>query len=270
MTSSLEDAPANHFTVGIVDDVSHSSLQVDPTFDTEGDDTMRAVFFGLGSDGTVSANKNTVKIIGERTDLHAQGYFVLRLQEGGRGDDLPSALRPASRSRSTYLIRQADFVACHQFELLERTDVLAVAGPARRSSSTARTGPRRSGTHLPREVQAAIVDKGLRFYVVDGYAVAREAGLGTRINTVLQTCFFALADILPIDEAIGAIKEAVATELRQARRDGRRAQRRRRSTPRSRRCTRSWSRPRRPASDQRPPAVPPEAPPTSCSASPPR
>ncbi len=203
------DAPANHFTVGIVDDVSHSSLRVDPTFDTEGDHTTRAVFFGLGSDGTVSANRNTIKIIGERTDLHAQGYFVLDSKKAGAVTISHLRFGPHPIT-STYLIRQADFVACHQFERLESTDVLAVARPGATFLLNSPYGPEEVWDHLPREVQGAIVDKGLRFHVVDGYRVAREAGLGTRINTVLQTCFFALTNILPIDEAIGAIKEAVA------------------------------------------------------------
>jgi pyruvate-ferredoxin/flavodoxin oxidoreductase len=200
--------PRRHFTVGIVDDVSHSSLPIDPTFETEHPDTVRAVFFGLGADGTVSANKNSIKIIGEHTDLHAQGYFVYDSKKSGAVTVSHLRFGPLP-IRSTYLIRQANFVACHQFERLEHTDVLAVARPGATFLLNSPYGPDEVWDTLPREVQDQIVDKGLRFYVVDGYAVAKEAGLGTRVNTVLQTCFFALTDILPIDEAIAAIKDAI-------------------------------------------------------------
>ena len=202
------DEPKNHFTVGIVDDVTGTSLPVDRSFTTEPDDVVRAVFFGLGSDGTVSANRNSIKIIGARTDLHAQGYFVLDSKKAG--SVTVSHLRFGPRPiRSTYLIEQASFVACHDFERLERSDVLGVAAPGATLLLNSPFGPDEVWDQLPLEVQRQIVDKGLRLFVVDGYGIAKEAGLGTRINTVLQTCFFALADIFPIDEAVQAIKEAI-------------------------------------------------------------
>jgi pyruvate-ferredoxin/flavodoxin oxidoreductase len=200
--------PKNHFTVGINDDVGGTSLPVDPDFDTEHEDTVRAVFYGLGSDGTVSANKNSIKIIGEHTDLHSQGFFVYDSKKAGAVTVSHLRFGPQEIS-STYLIKRAQFVACHQFERLEQTDVLAVAAPGATFLLNSPYGPDEVWDHLPREVQEQIVAKGLRFYVVDGYEVAKEAGLGTRINTVLQTCFFALTEILPIDEAVQAIKDAI-------------------------------------------------------------
>jgi pyruvate-ferredoxin/flavodoxin oxidoreductase len=200
--------PVNHFSVGIVDDVSRLSLPVDPDFDTEDPDVVRAVFFGLGSDGTVSANKNTIKIIGERTDLHAQGYFVYDSKKAG--SVTVSHLRFGPRPiRSTYLIRSADVVAVHQFERLERSDVLSVAADGGTFLLNSPYGPDDVWAQLPETTRRRIIDKHLRMFVVDGYRVAKEAGLGTRVNTVLQTCFFAIADILPPDEAVAAIKDAI-------------------------------------------------------------
>jgi pyruvate-ferredoxin/flavodoxin oxidoreductase len=206
---ALDDAePRTHFTVGIVDDVSHSSLRVDPDFDTESDEVVRAVFYGLGSDGTVSANKNSIKIIGEHTDLYAQGYFVYDSKKAG-GVTVSHLRFGPEPIRSTYLIRSAGFVACHQFERLERTDVLDVAAPGATFLLNSPYAADEVWANLPEETRRQIMDKGLRFYVVDAYAVAKEAGLGTRINTVMQTCFFALAEVLPHDEAVEAIKEAI-------------------------------------------------------------
>jgi pyruvate-ferredoxin/flavodoxin oxidoreductase len=200
--------PKQHFTVGIVDDVTRTSLEVDHDFDTEPDDVVRAVFYGLGSDGTVSANKNSIKIIGENTDLFAQGYFVYDSKKAG--SVTVSHLRFGPRPiRSTYLIRQASIVACHDFERMERTDVLSVAAPGATFLLNSPYGPDEVWSRLPGEVQHQIVEKRLRFFVVDGYRVAKDAGLGSRVNTVLQTCFFALAGILPTDEAIRAIKDAI-------------------------------------------------------------
>ncbi|MGZ8623735.1 MAG: pyruvate:ferredoxin (flavodoxin) oxidoreductase [Actinomycetota bacterium] len=200
--------PVNHFTVGITDDVTRLSLPVDPDFDTEDPDVVRAVFFGLGSDGTVSANKNTIKIIGEETDLHAQGYFVYDSKKAG--GLTVSHLRFGPRPiRSTYLIRSANVVAVHQFERLERADVLSVAAEGATFLLNSPYGPDEVWEHLPEATRRHIVDKHLRMFVVDGYRVAKEAGLGTRVNTVLQTCFFAIADILPPDEAVSAIKAAI-------------------------------------------------------------
>ncbi len=203
-----EPQPKNHFTVGIVDDVTHTSLKVDAEFDTEAADVVRAVFFGLGSDGTVSANKNSIKIIGENTDLQAQGYFVFDSKKAGAVT--VSHLRFGPRPiRSTYLIRRASFVACHDFERLERTDVLEVAADGATFLLNSPYGPDEVWQHLPVEVQGQIIDKHIRLFVVDGYKVAKEAGLGTRVNTVLQTCFFALSEVLPIKEAVAAIKDAI-------------------------------------------------------------
>jgi pyruvate-ferredoxin/flavodoxin oxidoreductase len=200
--------PRPHFTVGIVDDVSGLSLTVDPDLDTEPDDVVRAVFYGLGSDGTVSANRNSIRIIGEHTDLYAQGYFVFDSKKAG--STTVSHLRFGPHPiGSTYLIRRASFVACHQWEHLERADVLGVAERGATFLLNSPFGPDEVWEHLPVEVQRRIIDLGIRFFVVDGYRVAKEAGLGNRVNTVLQTCFFALADILPVPEAIAAIKDAI-------------------------------------------------------------
>jgi pyruvate-ferredoxin/flavodoxin oxidoreductase len=197
-----------HFTVGIRDDVSGSSLDVDTTFRTEPETVVRAVFFGLGSDGTVGANKNSVKIIAERTGLHAQGYFVYDSKKAG--STTVSHLRFGPEPiRSTYLIDRAGFVACHHFDLLSRMDVLGVAEEGATFLLNSRYGPDDVWEHLPPDVREQIVRKRLRFYVVDAGRVAREAGLGARVNTVLQPCFFALADVLPRDEAITAIKDAI-------------------------------------------------------------
>ena len=200
--------PRNHFTVGIVDDVTHTSLEFDRSFQTEADDVVRAVFYGLGSDGTVGANKNSVKIVGEQTPLYAQGYFVYDSKKSGSTtiSHLRFSPRPIS---STYLIEHASFVACHQFPMLERVDVLGAAAPGATFLLNSPYGPDEVWEELPHEVRAEIVEKGIRFYVVDAGAVAREAGLGKRVNTVLQTCFFALADVLPVDQAIAAIKDAI-------------------------------------------------------------
>ncbi|MGZ5351770.1 MAG: pyruvate:ferredoxin (flavodoxin) oxidoreductase [Actinomycetota bacterium] len=205
-----QDRPKNHFTVGIVDDVSHTSLDVDRSFTTEADDVVRAVFYGLGADGTVGANKNSVKIIGEGTDLYAQGYFVYDSKKSG--SMTTSHLRFGKRPiRSSYLIGpgQANFVACHQFSFLERKDVLEVAAPGATFLLNSPFGAETVWATLPVETQRAIVDKGLRFFVVDAQRVATAAGLGSRVNTILQTCFFALAGVLDQAEAIERIKTAI-------------------------------------------------------------
>ncbi|MFB3738842.1 MAG: pyruvate:ferredoxin (flavodoxin) oxidoreductase, partial [Candidatus Velamenicoccus archaeovorus] len=200
--------PKNHFTIGIHDDVTHTSLAWDPDFRTEPDEVVRALFFGLGADGTVSANKSSVKIIGEGTDLFAQGYFVYDSKKSG--SMTTSHLRFGPQPiESSYLIRQASFVACHQFNFLERTDVLAAAEPGATFLLNSPYGPDEVWDHLPLETQRAIVDKDLSFYVIDAQAIADEVGLGTRINTILQTCFFALAGVLERDEAIARIKHAI-------------------------------------------------------------
>ncbi|MCS7351069.1 MAG: pyruvate:ferredoxin (flavodoxin) oxidoreductase [Anaerolineae bacterium] len=203
-----KDRPKNHFTVGIYDDVTHTSLAFDPDFFIESPDTVRAVFYGLGADGTVSANKNSIKIIGDTTDYYAQGYFVYDSKKSG--SVTVSHLRFGPRPiRSSYLIRRANFVACHQFHFLERMDVLQAAEPGGIFLLNSPYGPDEVWDHLPRSVQQAILEKNLRFYVIDAYRIAREHGLGPRINTILQTCFFALTPILPIERAIAEIKDAI-------------------------------------------------------------
>ena len=200
--------PKNHFTIGIRDDVTHTSLHFDPSFSTESPDTVRALFYGLGSDGTVGANKNSIKIIGEDTPNHAQGYFVYDSKKAGSTTVSHLRFGP-SPIRSSYLITQASFVACHQFNFLERMDVLAAAEPGATFLLNAPYGPGEVWNHLPREVQNQIIQKHLRFFVIDGYKVARDAGMGNRINTIMQTCFFAISGVLPREDAIEAIKKAI-------------------------------------------------------------
>ncbi len=199
--------PRRHTTVGIIDDVSHSSVDPDPEF-TAPSRAVQAVFYGLGADGTVGANKQSVGIIGERAGRYAQGYFVYDSNKSG--SVTTSHLRFGSDPiRSTYLIEQADFVACHQFGLLEKTKVLGLAKPGAIFLLNSAYGADRVWEHLPVEVQQQIIDKKLGFYVIDAYRVAREVGLGTRINTVMQPCFFALSNVLPREEGIAAIKDSI-------------------------------------------------------------
>ena len=199
--------PRRQFTVGIVDDVTHLSLPVDPAFDVEPEDVKRAVFFGLGADGTVGANKNSIKIIGEQTELWPQGYFVYDSKKSGA--TTVSHLRFGPRPlRSAYLVRRAGFVACHQYNLLEKLPVLEHAADGGTFLLNAPFEPRHVWDMLPREVQQQIVDKRLKFYVIDAFKVAKEAGLGGRINTVMQACFFALSGVLPREQAIARIKKA--------------------------------------------------------------
>ncbi|HET9008449.1 MAG TPA: pyruvate:ferredoxin (flavodoxin) oxidoreductase, partial [Actinomycetes bacterium] len=199
------EVPRNHFTVGIADDISRTSLPADTGFSTEDPDSLRAVFFGLGSDGTVGANKTSVKIVGEGTDLFAQGYFVYDSKKSG--SVTVSHLRMGPRPiRSTYLIDQANFVACHQFHFLDRMDVLGRAAPGATFLLNSPWPADQVWDHLPNEVQRQILDKGLDLWVVNAARVAREAGMGHRINTVMQPCFFALSGVLPREQAIAAIK----------------------------------------------------------------
>jgi pyruvate-ferredoxin/flavodoxin oxidoreductase len=204
--------PRRHFTVGIVDDVSHASLAWDRELDAEIErgraGEVRCVFYGLGSDGTVGANKNSVKIVGEETDLFAQGYFVYDSRKAGAVT--VSHLRFAPRPiRSSYLVQRAGFVACHQFHFLERMDVLSQADDGAIFLLNSPHGPGEVWGRLPVETQAQIVERKLRLFVVDADRIAREAGLGGRINTVMQTCFFALSGVLPRDESIERIKHAI-------------------------------------------------------------
>ena len=202
------EAPKNHFTVGIVDDVTGTSLDVDAQFDIEPDDVVRGVFWGLGADGTVGANKNSIKIIGEETDNYAQGYFVYDSKKSG-GVTVSHLRFGPRRIRSSYQIKRASFVACHQFSFLDKYDVLEMAAPGAVFLLNAPYGADEVWDHLPREVQEQIIAKGLRFYVIDAYEVAKHTGMGVRINTIMQTCFFAISGVLPRDEAIAKIKGAI-------------------------------------------------------------
>lgn len=197
--------PRNHFTVGIHDDVTHTSLDWDPEFTTEEPETVRAVFYGLGSDGTVGANKNTIKIIAEQTDHYAQGYFVYDSKKSGATTVSHLRFGP-KKIHSPYLIDHASFVACHQFSFMEKIRVLKSAAHGATFLLNSPYGPEEVWDRLPRPVQEEILEKELRFYVIDALAVAKEAQLGRRINTVMQAAFFAISGVLPRDEAIAAIK----------------------------------------------------------------
>jgi pyruvate-ferredoxin/flavodoxin oxidoreductase len=198
----------SHFTVGIVDDVTHASLPYDTEADIEPDDVVRAVFFGLGADGTVGANKNSIKIIGEETPNFAQGYFVYDSKKAGAVTI--SHLRFGPRPiRSSYLIRRASFVACHQFMFLDKYDMLALAAHGATFLLNSPFGPEAIWDELPREVQEQILEKQLKLYVIDAYKVAKDTGMGGRINTIMQTCFFAISGVLARDEAIAKIKGTI-------------------------------------------------------------
>ena len=202
--------PKNHFTLGINDDVGGTSLAVDSSFSIEDPETVRCVFFGLGSDGTVGANKNSIKIIGEETDNFSQGYFVYDSKKSGQMT--VSHLRFGSKPiLAPYLIEpnQANFVACHQFNFLERFDILKYAKDNAVFLLNSLYGPEDVWDHLPREVQQEIIARKLRFFVINGYDVAEQAGMGQRVNTIMQTAFFAISGILPRDAAIAEIKHAI-------------------------------------------------------------
>jgi pyruvate-ferredoxin/flavodoxin oxidoreductase len=204
----LKETPKPHFTIGIEDDVTRLSLPYDPAFNIEADDVVRAVFFGLGADGTVGANKNSIKIIGEDTPNYAQGYFVYDSKKAG--SITVSHLRFGPRPiRSSYLINQANLVACHHFGFLEKIRVLDLAEEGGVFLLNAPYPPEEVWGHLPRETQEDLIAKKLRFFVIDAYDVANRTGMGVRINTVMQTCFFAISGVLSREEAIGHIKEAI-------------------------------------------------------------
>jgi pyruvate-ferredoxin/flavodoxin oxidoreductase len=199
-------APKNHFTVGITDDVTNTSLNFDASFSIEPASVVRAVFYGLGADGTVGANKNSIKIIGESTANYAQGYFVLDSKKSG--SMTISHLRFGPQPiRAPYLIEQANFVACHQGNFMERYDMLKMVVPGGVFLLNTTYPADQVWAHLPREVQQEIVDKKLKVYAINGYRVAQEAGMGGRINTVMQVCFFAISGVLPREEAIAEIKK---------------------------------------------------------------
>ncbi|MFM1873710.1 MAG: pyruvate:ferredoxin (flavodoxin) oxidoreductase [Planctomycetota bacterium] len=204
----LKERPRHGFTVGIVDDVSRSSLDWDVDFELPHDDRREAVFFGLGADGTVGANKNTIKILGEGTDQHAQGFFVYDSKKSGAMTISHLRFGP-KHFEAPYLIRRADFVACHQFGFLAKYDVLDYARDGAVLLLNAPYPPEEVWDRLPAEVQQGILAKRLSVYSIDAAAVAKDAGVGNRINTIMQVCYFALADVLPKDEAIAAIKDAI-------------------------------------------------------------
>jgi len=200
--------PKNHFTIGIDDDVSHTSLAYDSEFSTEDAKTVRALFYGLGSDGTVGANKNSIKIIGEQTPNFAQGYFVYDSKKSGSMTTSHLRFGP-NPIRSSYLITRASFVACHNFSFLEKMNVVEAAMPGAVFLLNSPYPASEVWEHLPKTTQEEMLRKKIEFYVIDGYKVAREAGMGSRINTIMQTCFFAISGVLPREEAIEQIKKAI-------------------------------------------------------------
>ena len=202
-----KENPKNSFSVGINDDVTNNSIDYDPGFSTAGD-MSRCLFYGLGADGTVGANKNSIKIIGEDTPNNAQGYFVYDSRKSG--SVTVSHLRFGTRPiHSIYLIDKANFIACHQFVFLERYDMLKGAVPGATFLLNSPFGPDEVWDRIPRSVQKQIIAKKIRFYVIDGYKVAKMTGMGARVNTIMQTCFFAISGVLPRDEAIEAIKQSI-------------------------------------------------------------
>jgi len=203
-----KEQPKNHFTVGIIDDVTHTNVEYDPSFNIEAKDVVRAMFWGLGADGTVSANKNSIKIIGEETPNYAQGYFVYDSKKSGART--VSHLRFGPRPiHSTYLIEKATFIAVHQFGFLERYNVLDTAEEGATFLLNSPFGPDEVWDALPRQVQSQLIAKKIKLYVIDAYTVAKDNGMGVRINTIMQTCFFAISGVLPKDEAIAKIKDAI-------------------------------------------------------------
>jgi len=205
-----KENPKNHFTVGINDDLTHTSLDVDLSFSIVDPKTTRCVFFGLGADGTVGANKNSIKIIGEETEFGAQGYFVYDSKKSGSVTISHLRFGPGEM-RAPYLIGigEANFVACHQFNFLERIDVLKYAEDGAVFLLNSTYSKDEVWNHLPIEVQNQIIKKKLKFYTIDAHEVAEKTGMGNRINTIMQTCFFAISGVLPRDEAIGEIKKSI-------------------------------------------------------------
>ena len=208
LDEAAKDAPKNHFTVGIEDDVTHHSIAVDDSFDIEGEDVVRSVFFGLGADGTVGANKNSIKIIGGETENFAQGYFVYDSKKSGAITISHLRFGP-DQIHSTYLVSRANFVGCHQFTFLEKYDVLKYASEGAVFLLNSPYSIEETWDKLQREVQEQIIAKKIRFYVIDAYQVGRDTGMGTRINTIMQTCFFAISGVLHREEAIAEIKKSI-------------------------------------------------------------
>jgi pyruvate-ferredoxin/flavodoxin oxidoreductase len=207
-TNLAAPTPKNHFTAGINDDLTHTSLPQDSHFSIEPDRVVRAIFYGLGSDGTVGANKNSIKIIGEETDNYAQGYFVYDSKKSG--SVTVSHLRFGSQPiRSSYLIHQANFLACHQWEFLEKYPILDDITSGGTLLLNSPYTPEETWHQLPKAVQEQIIEKQLEVYAINAYSVARAAGMGGRINTVMQVCFFALSGVLPREEAIAKIEQSI-------------------------------------------------------------
>ena len=206
--NAVSTNPINGFSVGVNDDVTHKSLAYDDSIDTEGKDVVRAVFFGLGADGTVGANKNSIKIIAEDAGKYGQGYFVYDSRKSG--SMTTSHLRFSDNPiKSAYLINKADFVACHQFQFMNKVDILGIAKPGATFLLNAPYDANEVWNHLTYEVQKQIIDKKLKFYTINAVEVARETGMGQRINTIMQACFFAISNILPREQAIAEIKNAI-------------------------------------------------------------
>lgn len=203
-----QENPKNHFTVGITDDVTNTSIDFDPTFDIEPGNVTRAMFYGLGSDGTVSANKNSIKIIGENTDLFCQGYFVYDSKKAGSQTTSHLRFGP-DPIRAPYLIQSANFIACHKFNFIKFVEMLNNAADGAVFLLNSPVAPDEVWDELPGPVQKIIIDRNIDFHVIDASTVARNAGMGRRINTIMQTCFFALSGVLPRDEAIEQIKIAI-------------------------------------------------------------
>ena len=202
------ERPKNHFTIGINDDLTNTSLEYDVDFDLKDDTMTQALFFGLGADGTVGANKNSIKIIGENTNLNAQGYFVYDSKKSGA--KTVSHLRFGEKPiRAPYLIREADFLACHKFNFIDKVEMLSFAKEGATFLLNTPFGSEEIWDQLPNAVQNKMIDKGLKFYIIDASKVAKETGMGSRINTIMQTCFFALSGVLPREEAITSIKKAI-------------------------------------------------------------
>jgi len=202
------ERPANHFTVGIQDDVTHLSLPVDPDFSTESDKVVRALFYGLGADGTVGANKNSIKIIGEETGNYAQGYFVYDSKKSGSMTVSHLRFGPTP-IQSSYLVTKSNFVACHQPVFLHRIDMLRVLVKGGAFLLNTPYSKEEIWANLPRKVQEQLVALRAKFYVIDATSVARASGMGGRINTIMQVCFFALSGVLPREQAIEEIKKSI-------------------------------------------------------------
>ncbi len=203
-----KESPKNHFTIGIIDDVTNTSISYDESFSVEAPETFRGKFYGLGADGTVGANKNSIKIIGEGTDYFAQGYFVYDSKKSG--STTVSHLRFGPKEiKSTYLINKANFIACHQQVFLEKMDMLSEAIEGATFLLNTKVPKDQVWDSLPEKVQKDLIQRKMKFYIIDAYKVANETGMGVRINTIMQTCFFAISNIFPKDRAISMIKESI-------------------------------------------------------------